>query len=131
MTGVILDTSVWIDYFRDGSSAEARDVSSLIASDRVVLVGIVYAELLRGARTPRDAETLAQSLEGLPYLEFDKHIWRYAGELLASLERTGQRIPVQDALIAAIAIQNDLAVFSHDRHFRRIADLTLYEPESI
>ena len=61
MTGIILDTSVWIQYFRDGSSAESQDVSSLIASDRVVLVGVVYAELLRGARTPRDADTLTES----------------------------------------------------------------------
>ena len=131
MTGIILDTSVWIQYFRDGSSAESQDVSSLIASDRVVLVGVVYAELLRGARTPRDADTLTESLGSLPYIEFDKHIWRYAGELLASLERTGQRIPVQDALIAAIAIQNELVVYSHDRHFKRIADLALYEPASL
>ena len=130
MTRVIPDTSAWVHYFRAGNSSDAKAVQSLIESDRAILVGIIYAELLRGARTPADADTLAKSLDGLPYVEFDKGIWRFAGALLASLERTGERIPVQDALIAAIAIQNDLSVFSQDRHFKRIPALDLYEPSS-
>lgn len=131
MTPVIADTSAWIQYFRAGQSHEAREVRSLIESDRVVMIGIVYAELLRGARTPADADVLAQTLDSLSYLEFNRSTWRLAGELLVSLERTGERVPVPDALIAAIAIQNGSAVYSQDRHFRRFADLELHVSSNV
>ena len=54
--------------------------------------------------------------------------WRLAGEVLSSLEREGQGIPLPDALIAAIAIRNGLSVYSQDSHFNRISTLSRYIP---
>ena len=46
------------------------------------------------------------------------------------LDSTGQRIPVTDALIAAIALEGQHEVFTRDeRHFERIPGLRLYQPE--
>ncbi len=127
---VIPDTSAWIQYFRVGSSPEAAVVRSLLVSDRVMLVGVVFAELLRGARTQEQLEVLQDTLQSLPYTETDKGTWTLTGRILYSLERTGERIPVPDALIAAIAIQNDLSVYSQDDHFNRVSELRLYEPSA-
>lgn len=127
---VIPDTSVWIQFFRVGSSPEAMAVRSLLVSDRVMLVGIVYAELLRGARNQEQLEILQDTLQSLPYTETDKDTWRITGRILSSLDRTGQRIPAADALIAAIAIQNDLSVYTQDEHFDRVSDLRRHDPSS-
>ncbi len=127
---VIPDTSTWIQYFRVGSSPEAAVVRSLLVSDRVMLVGVVFAELLRGARTQEQLEVLQDTLQSLPYTETDKGTWTLTGRILYSLERTGKRIPVPDALIAAIAIQNDLSVYSQDDHFNRVSELRLYQPSA-
>ena len=127
---VIPDTSAWIQFFRVGSSPEAAVVRSLLVSDRVMLVGVVYAELMRGARNQEQLEILQDTLQSLPYTETDKDTWTLTGKILYSLERTGQRIPVPDALIAAIAIQNDLSVYTQDNHFNRVSDLQLYEPST-
>ena len=127
---VIPDTSAWIQYFRVGSSPEAAVVRSLLVSDRVMLVGVVFAELLRGARTQEQLEVLQDTLQSLPYTETDKGTWTLTGRILYSLERTGERIHVPDALIAAIAIQNDLSVYSQDDHFNRVSELRLYEPSA-
>ena len=128
MARVIVDTSAWIQYFRRGKSLEASEVRSLLDSDNVVLVGVVYAELLRGTRSDEQRETLVDSLQALPYVETDMETWRLAGEVLSSLERKGQRIPLPDALIAAIAIRNGLSVYTQDSHFSRISILSLYTP---
>ena len=95
-----------------------------------MLVGVVFAELLRGARTQEQLEVLQDTLQSLPYTETDKGTWTLTGRILYSLERTGERIPVPDALIAAIAIQNDLSVYSQDDHFNRVSELRLYEPSA-
>ena len=128
MDRVIADTSAWIQYFRRGDSLEALEVRSLMDSGRVVLVGVVYAELLRGARSDEQRETLIASLQGLPYIEVDMATWELAGDILSSLEREGQRIPLPDALIAAIAIQRDLSVYTQDAHFSRVPAVRLHEP---
>lgn len=93
-----------------------------------MLVGIVIAELMRGARNQEQLQILQDTLQSLPYTETDKDTWTVCGKILNSLERKGQRIPVPDALIAAIAIQNDLSVYTQDEHFDRVSGLRLYEP---
>ncbi len=130
MEGVVVDTSIWLQYFRVGSSHEALTLRTMLESDRVILVGVVYSELLRGTRNADQMETLIESLSSLPYVETDKETWQLSGEILSSLERTGQRVPLPDALIAAIAIQNDLPLYTLDAHFNRIPDLRLHEQPS-
>ena len=127
---VIPDTSAWIQFFRVGGSPEAAVVRSLLISDRVMLVGVVFAELMRGARNPEQLEILQDTLQALPYTETDRDTWTLTGNILYSLDRTGERIPVTDALIAAIAIQNDLPVYTQDAHFNRVSDLRRFEPSS-
>jgi predicted nucleic acid-binding protein len=95
-----------------------------------MLVGVVYAELMRGARNPEQLEILQDTLQALPYTETDRDTWTLTGNILYSLDRTGERIPVTDALIAAIAIQNDLPVYTQDAHFNRVSDLRRFEPSS-
>ena len=48
--GVIIDSSVWIDYFKPRVSRHREHVIDLISADEALLVGVVYAELLRGSR---------------------------------------------------------------------------------
>ena len=128
---VIPDTSAWIQYFRVGGSPEALAIRSLLVSGRVILVGVVYAELMRGARNQEQLEILQDTLQSLPYIETDKDTWTLTGKILNSLDRSGERIPVTDALIAAIAIQNNLSVYTQDDHFNRVSDLRLYEPSAV
>ena len=130
MEPVILDTSVWLQYFRAGNSQEARVVRSLLEINAVMLVGTVYAELLRGARTREQFEALTENLNVLPYAEVNKETWRLTGEILSSLEQSGNGIPLPDALIAAIALQNDLSVYTRDGHFSRVSNLRLYQISS-
>ena len=127
---VIVDTSTWIEYFRNLRSAHGDEVEQLVRESRVVVVGVVYAELLHGARSESELRTLEDTLGELPFLESDKEAWRRAGYLLLELRRRGRIIPLADALIAALALAGDHQVYSLDEHFRDVPGLELYQAGS-
>ena len=129
MPSIIVDTSQWVQYFRLPDSDEATEVRRLIEADEVYMVGIVYAELVRGARNDRQLQTTRRILDALPYLEVTLQTWQGTGGLLALLQRQGQRIPIADALIAALALQHEISVYTRDEHFQRVPELDLHQPK--
>ncbi len=124
---MVVDTSEWAQYFRVAASAEAVEVRRLLALGEVVMVGVVYAELLRGARDETQFRALGEQLDALPFLEMTNATWRGAGRILSDLERRGSTIPLTDAAIAALALEHGLQVYTRDDHFQRIPGLALHE----
>ena len=47
----IIDTSVWIDYFRKQSAALSEAVDAVLSGDDVYIPKIVMAELIQGAKS--------------------------------------------------------------------------------
>lgn len=63
-------------------------------------------------------------LSGVEILTLDVNSAVLAGRIYADLERTGQPIGRADPMIAAVAIQNDLALISgNTAHYERIQKL--------
>ena len=60
---LLVDTSVWVDYFNDHPSPEAEQLAaSLAADDPMVMLGLVATELLAGLRTDAEAERVGRML---------------------------------------------------------------------
>ena len=123
---VIVDTSEWVQYFRFADSTEAAEVRRLLVAGEVVMVGIVYAELLRGARDAAQFHALEDHLDALPFLEMTGATWRATGRILGELQRRGSAISLPDAAIAALALEHGLQVYTRDDHFQRIPGLELH-----
>ena len=123
---VVVDTSQWVQYFRVAASAEAAEVRRLLALGEVVMVGVVCAELLRGARDETQFRALDEQLDALPFLEMTIATWRDTGRILSDLERRGLTIPLPDAAIAALALEHGHRVYTRDDHFQRIPGLELH-----
>jgi predicted nucleic acid-binding protein len=51
---VLVDTSVWVDVFRDGSGQEGVVLRSVVGDGEVVLTRFNQLELLQGARDERE-----------------------------------------------------------------------------
>ena len=78
MSGVIVDTSAWIEYFA------GRDIPLLddaLKQGSVVLAPIVVAELASGAHRARERERLIEFLDQLPLHETPREHWIHVGEL--------------------------------------------------
>ena len=124
-TGIIVDTCVWIEFFREPESELTLRLKGLLRERKVVMVGMVMAEILQGVKAPKEANLVKQSLEKLPYLEITRGIWEAAGEMSASLRGAGVTIPLSDLTIAAVALSGDHEIFTIDPHFYKVDRLRL------
>ncbi len=127
-TRIIVDTTVWIEFFRNEKSSISIHLQGLLRSGQVALTGMVLAEILQGVKGAREAATVRKSLEHLPFMETDREVWQMAGEMSASLRRRGRTIPLSDILIASVALNKDCEVFTTDPHFEGIPGLRLHKP---
>ena len=121
MNKVLIDTSAWIDFFRNSSGAAGDLVADLIQNDNGWLTGPVMAELLHGVRGKKEAAQLKFLFTTIPYLEINQDDWIVTGNTLKTLREKGLTIPLTDVLIASVAIRNDMAVLTLDKHFQRLS----------
>lgn len=127
---VLVDTSVWIEATRQAGGAIGRAVVALIADDRAVLAAPVWAELRIGAKTPKDLEKLQAYRAELTWIEPTTRTWDKAGEMGARLKQAGVTVSTMDILIAQLAIDHGITLFSLDADFGFIAKhepVTLFE----
>ncbi|NMC87072.1 MAG: PIN domain-containing protein [Candidatus Moranbacteria bacterium] len=124
--GIIVDTCVWIEFFREPASEFTLHLKSLLRERKVIMVGMVMAEILQGVKTPKEASLVEQNLAKLPYLEITRDIWVTAGKMSSSLRRAESIIPLSDLIIAAIALSGNHEIFTVDQHFNKIDGLKLH-----
>ena len=123
---VLVDTSVWIEYFRRKDESIEKEMDSLLRSGEVATVGLVLAELRRGCRTPSQVKLMLDAMEPLSYLEIDRTSWLKAGEIAVEADARGYKLEVGDCLLAALVLREHCSLFTLDRDFSRIPGLKLY-----
>jgi len=125
-TGIIVDTCVWIEFFRRPESDLTVHLKGLLRERRVAMVGMVLAEILQGIKVQKEARLVKESLKKLPYLEMTRDIWEQAGKISAVLRKKGSTIPLSDLIIASLALSSGYEVFTTDPHFERVHGLKFY-----
>ena len=118
---VLADTSVWVDYLRDGRSGRAADLDGLLADGEVVMCGPVAAELIAGV-APDLSATLWRRFSGLTWADLDRSAWFRVGQVSSSLRRSGQRVALTDIQIAVAATQVDALLWTRDSDFDRVQE---------
>ena len=125
MDKIIIDTSAWIDSFRPGENQGlSLVVKDLILKDRVLLPGIIKAELLRGARTKNEFNRLSELLKGISYLPVTDEFWDRLSEFSFQLFRKGITVPLTDTYIALVCLENKTPILHCDKHFDFISEKT-------
>ena len=121
---ILVDTSVWVDVFRDATGA-MRDASRHLTDDEdVVLTRFSQLELLQGTRDENEWNALATYLRDQDHLEAEADTWRNAARIHFDLQRQGQtvRSPI-DCCIAELARRHDALLVHRDRDFMIIAEV--------
>lgn len=104
-------------------------VTQVILDDRVLTTPIVVAEVAQGVRTPRELQLLLSDFRAYHMVRLDEDVAELAARLLFALARTGQRVPVTDALVAAASIAADAELWHlSDEHYDRLATVA---PEAL
>ncbi|MGE5551372.1 MAG: PIN domain-containing protein [Bacteroidota bacterium] len=116
---LLVDTSIWIEYFR-GRLPDAAAIELGLGRETVFVTGPIVTELLQGVRSAVEAKQLRQCIDAIPYEECLREDWLAAGETAFALRRKGITVPLTDLIIAMVAKRIGAAVYSLDKHFALI-----------
>lgn len=115
---VLVDSSSWIDYFRNSGCADTLDL--LIEENRVATNELILAELIPPLEFRR-AKTLISLLREIRRQPMDIY-WDEIVLMQTTCVRNGiNGVGIPDLLIAQNAIQGSMKVFTKDKHFPLMA----------
>ena len=119
---ILVDTSVWVAYFRGADSRLVDRLRALLEENQVALALPVRLEILSGAAT-KELIQLHHVLAALPLLVPSNATWHRVESWIEKAVSKGERFGVADLLVAALAADRDMPLWSLDRDFERMQKL--------
>ena len=117
---VLVDTSVWIDFFRNKETSLRNQVIQVLRSRNAYYAGIIALELYRGSRTKKEISILDDLFLSIEKIMEREETHKEAGLMGFELAKKGITIGTVDLLIAQLCLENDLTLFTLDQHFKTI-----------
>ncbi len=127
MKGVVLDTSVWIEYLR-GNPDFFYPCQKLLENNRVFGLELIFAELLQGAKGKREVEIILSFVGLIPSL--DEHYFIIESGLFSQRGNfINQGVGLIDSAILYAVKKNELLIWTLDKKLRKVAgyDMLFYE----
>jgi predicted nucleic acid-binding protein len=128
---ILVDTSVWLDFFRDRDSPYGIALDRLLQEERVCTTGLITAEIIPGARTLKHYRALKDYFQAIPCVDAPASLWDDVMETQFRLKRKGVNgMSIPDLIIAVVALAADRAVFTKDHDFtliRKVLPLRIVE----
>jgi len=119
---VMVDTLIWIDYFRGGDNS--KDLDFLIDENLIVTNDIILAELIPYLKIKKQTKVI-NLLQEVNRVPLDIR-WEEIIEFQVKCLKCGANgVGIPDLIIAQNAKQNSCKVYSLDKHFRLLDQLLL------
>jgi predicted nucleic acid-binding protein len=117
---IVVDSSVWIDFFHGVSTPEVERLDGLLGVTPLAIGDLVLVEVMQGFRTDQDVATARQLFRSLALLPMlgGSNAWK-AAENYRQLRRKGITVrKTIDGIIATACIEANLPLLFSDRDFR-------------
>jgi predicted nucleic acid-binding protein len=116
---VLVDTSVWVDYFNGLETPRTDRLDQLLGSGRLLTGDLILAELLQGFAKDADYRTARRLLLELPCAELvGRENALRAADYYRRLRKRGVTVrKTIDVLIGTYCIQHDHELLHADRDF--------------
>jgi predicted nucleic acid-binding protein len=120
---VIVDTTVWVDYFRGRDTYETQWLDDQLDIRRMGLTNLILAEVLQGIRPEIDAFTTGQTLTKFEVFHAsDDAMVIEAAKYSRKLSRRGRAVKsTVDCLTATFCIRNNHILLHADWAFDQFA----------
>jgi len=118
---VLIDSSGWIDFFRESRPKINWQIQQLLKEDRVLICGPIYVEVVGGCRTEQESYTVSQLYNELSFLELSREDFYPASLINQKLRKKGHALKGMDLLIAYLAIKNNCYLLHNDSDYDRAA----------
>ncbi len=116
---ILVDSSVWIDYFRGTPTAEAETLDSLLSTEPIATGDLVLTEVLQGFVSDRDFNQAKKLLTSLVIVDMvGQDIAIQAAKNFRVLRALGITVrKTIDTVIATRCIESRLSLLYSDRDF--------------
>ncbi len=118
---VLIDTSVWVEFFRKKGSIVSIKVKEYLRLNQACYTGPIMIELYQGAKTHKELQILDQLFQSIPYIEITHTHYYRAGLISQRAAREGKIFSTVDMILAILAHDEKVMLFSLDNHFKEIS----------
>jgi len=116
---ILVDSSVWIDYFKGTVTPETEKLDSLLGSEPLAIGDLILTEVLQGFAAERDFEQARKLLTSLTVVDLGgEDIAIQAARHFRVLRSLGVTVrKTIDVIIATRCIESDYELLHSDRDF--------------
>ena len=117
---VLVDTSIWIEYFRSGNHCDKLDF--FIDENLMVTNDLILAELVPSLKV-RNQQKIIELLHTIRKVELYVQWEQIIDFQFQCLQNGFNGIGIPDLIIAQNALQNRCEIYTLDQHFKHIKDI--------
>lgn len=121
---ILVDSSVWIDYFRAADTPQVALLDSLLGRSPLLVGDLIAAEVLQGIRDEQDFKRVKKTLDAFDHIDlvgYDLAV--KASENYRRLRALGFTVrKTIDTLIATRCIEDGLTLLHADKDFLPFAE---------
>ena len=115
---IILDTSVWIEFFKKNSDIFTT-AKKVLEAEEVYALECIFGELLQGAKNDRERDLIISYWRYLPRID-KKEIWIEAGKYSGENRLASKGIGLIDAVILIAAFRSKSKIWTLDKKLIKI-----------
>jgi len=121
---ILVDSSVWIDYFNGHNTPQTERLDSLLGSELLGIGDLILTEVLQGFREDRDYQTAKQLLTSLTIFSLlGIELAIKSADNFRSLRKRGITVrKTADVIIATFCIENNYSLLFTDKDFLPFVD---------
>ena len=116
---ILVDSSVWVDYFRGATTAQTEKLDSLLGREPLVIGDLILAEILQGFTSDKDFKAALRLLDSLEVVDLGgREIAIKAAKNFRALRALGITVrKTIDTVIATRCIESGYTLLHCDRDF--------------
>jgi predicted nucleic acid-binding protein len=130
---VVIDTSAWIEYFRNGTPGIVEMVDYCLEKELACIGDLIYCEIMQGIQSKSSRESVSALLLLLP--KYDMVGFRVAEKAASNYRLLRSRgVTIRktiDVIIGTFCVENSFSLIHFDKDFDFMASaigLQIYKP---
>lgn len=117
MNNILIDTSIWIEYFRGSGNIKSDIINNLIDNNQICTNNLILSELIPPLKLKKELKLIdiLITIRNIPINIIWEDIINYQ---IINLKNGINNVGIPDIIIMQNVINNNLELFSLDKHFQ-------------
>ena len=119
MSNILIDTSVWIEYF--SGNKLVNDIDNLIDEGKICINDIILCELIPFLKIKKEFE-LIDLIKSIDKIELKINWNKIIDYQFENVKKNIKKIGIPDLIILQNILDNNLEIYTLDKHFIQMKD---------